>query len=445
MNSSSLQLDLEQVPRVWRIGQREEVLGEDTRAAILQDSVKVWGVVQDKDDSRIRIPHDGYLKVWQLRRPSLQKVSEHQVLLVDEGQDMNPAMLDIFLYQNSTRLIVGDPNQQIYLFRGAVNALDLVNPTHTYYLTQSFRFGPEIAFAANKCLTAFKGKDHRTLVGGKKVDTFTGSVRVGRQVAFIGRTNMGVFNKLNLLMFAAKSSEPRHRVGLVGGVESYNFEDYLDIYRLSIGRKNDMKKFKTFHSYNQFKTFATNVDDVELLSKIKIVEKYGDRVPELISRIRSNVVKDIKTADTVLSTVHKAKGLEFDTVVLMDDFPDFGEQGLKNVPEDEANLIYVAITRAKIRLVVNSLVKAEILSDLADCCHLAYYKGGGDCGNCSNELQGRSGQEGQALVVRREVPTMLVDSKEADKVLCPTCSEVALPHLRGTLQPAKKGLKRKRE
>ena len=104
------------------------------------------------------------------------------------------------------------------------------------------------------------------------------------------------------------------------------------------------------------------------------MEKYGDRVPELISRIRSNVVKDIKTADTVLSTVHKAKGLEFDTVVLMDDFPDFGEQGLKNVPEDEANLIYVAITRAKIRLVVNSLVKAEILSDLADCCHLAYYK-----------------------------------------------------------------------
>ena len=139
MNSNSLHLDLDQVPRVWRIGKREEVLSEDTRAAVLQDSVKVWGAVQDKDDSRIRIPHDGYLKVWQLRRPSLQRVSEHQVLLVDEGQDMNPAMLDIFLHQNTTRLIVGDPNQQIYLFRGAVNALDLVNPTHTYYLTQSFR------------------------------------------------------------------------------------------------------------------------------------------------------------------------------------------------------------------------------------------------------------------------------------------------------------------
>ena len=63
---------------------------------------------------------------------------------------------------------------------------------------------------------------------------------------------MGVFNKLNLLMFAAnKSNEPtRRRVGLVGGVESYNFEDYLDIYRLSKGRKNEMKKFKNFHSFN---------------------------------------------------------------------------------------------------------------------------------------------------------------------------------------------------
>ena len=139
MNSSSLQLELDQVPKVWKIGKREEMLSENTRAAVLQDSVKVWRAVQDKDDSRIRIPHDGYLKVWQLRRPSLQKISDHQVLLVDEGQDMNPAMLDIFLHQNTTKLIVGDPNQQIYLFRGAVNALDIVNPTHTYYLTQSFR------------------------------------------------------------------------------------------------------------------------------------------------------------------------------------------------------------------------------------------------------------------------------------------------------------------
>ena len=280
---------------------------------------------------------------------------------------------------------------------------------------------------------------------------------------------MGVFNKLNQLMFSAKPEDLKRRVGLVGGVESYNLEDYLDIYRLLVGKKEEMKKFKTFHSFNQFKTFATNVDDVELLGKIKIVEKYGAHVPGLIERIRSKVAKDIKTADTVLSTVHKAKGLEFDTVVLMDDFTDFREQGLqlKDVPEDDANLIYVAITRAKMRLVVNSLVRSEILSDSADYCYLSYYKfvsyiallwpcmlhvnmslskhrrGEGDhCGapTCNTALT-----KGMALVVARMVPTML-ESQEPEKVLCRVCGERALPHLRGTLLPAvKKGLKRKRE
>ena len=76
--------------------------------------------------------------------------------------------------------------------------------------------------------------------------------------------------------------------------------------------------------------------------------------------------------------------------------------------------------------------------------HYKLHRGDGDCGGCSRAMQGRSGQEGQALVVRRKVPTLL-DSKERDTVLCPTCSEEALPHLRGSLQLAKKGLKRKWE
>ncbi len=90
------------------------------------------------------MPHDGYLKSWQLRKPNLQyKHFAHDVLMIDEGQDMNPAMLDIFMSQNTTKIIVGDPNQQIYTFRGAVNALESVEATHTYRLTQSFRYALE--------------------------------------------------------------------------------------------------------------------------------------------------------------------------------------------------------------------------------------------------------------------------------------------------------------
>jgi RNase H-fold protein (predicted Holliday junction resolvase) len=34
------------------------------------------------------------------------------VLLLDEAQDMNPAMLDICLKQTVAKIIVGDPHQQ---------------------------------------------------------------------------------------------------------------------------------------------------------------------------------------------------------------------------------------------------------------------------------------------------------------------------------------------
>ena len=90
------------------------------------------------NDYKIKIPHDGYLKVFQLENPNLHSIHPHDVLMIDEGQDMNPPVLDIFNKQKYNKIIVGDPNQQIYMFRGAVNALESINATHTYHLTQRF-------------------------------------------------------------------------------------------------------------------------------------------------------------------------------------------------------------------------------------------------------------------------------------------------------------------
>ena len=361
MNSADTELTLEHVPSVWTVGNTEMALSSLDRQIVLEDTVTVWRVMTDKEDSRLRMPHDGYLKLWQLRSPNLQWVTPHDVLLLDEGQDMNPTMLDIFMKQSVTRVIVGDPHQQIYMFRGAVNALDLVTPTHTYYLTQSFRFGPEIAFVANQCLSRLKGIDTRTLVGGLKRDSFHGTnIDPKDQVAFICRTNFGLFDKLNNLIFNDKCKD----VGLVGGADGYNFDDYLDIYHLMKGQNDKMKKYKNWKSYAQFSAFAKNVADVELLSKIKIVERFGNRMPAIIDKVKTVVVKDIRKADFVLSTIHKAKGLEFDTVVLLND-SDLGEVygpgNGRGWPEDEKNLLYVAITRAKNNLIVNENVKNEIL------------------------------------------------------------------------------------
>ena len=140
-----------------------------------------------------------------------------------------------------------------------------------------------------------------------------------QQVAFIGRSNLGIFEKLNKLIFNDKLGK---KIGLVGGVESYNLDDYLDIFYLYSNQKAKMKKYKNFKSYDAFAAFAKNVGDVELISKITIIEKFNFKMPEIITKIKNVCVSDIKHADIALSTIHKAKGLEFDTVVLLNDFND---------------------------------------------------------------------------------------------------------------------------
>merc|ERR1740137_234965 len=88
MNSPDLVLEFEHVPSTWSIGQSVISLSFGERGVVLRDTGVVWQAMSDKDDNRIRMPHDGYLKVWQLRSPSLQRVTQHDVLLLDEGQDM---------------------------------------------------------------------------------------------------------------------------------------------------------------------------------------------------------------------------------------------------------------------------------------------------------------------------------------------------------------------
>jgi len=49
---------------------------------------------------------------------------------------LSAAVADIFQRQTKARIMVGDPHQQIYAFRGAINAMELVQATRTFFLTQ---------------------------------------------------------------------------------------------------------------------------------------------------------------------------------------------------------------------------------------------------------------------------------------------------------------------
>ncbi len=105
---------------------------------------------------------------------------------------------------------------------------------------------------------------------------------------------------------------------------------------------------------------------------VEIVKEYGNEIPAIIREIkRKHVDSDERDkAGMIFSTVHKCKGMEYDTVQLVNDF--ISENKLKKlVPENKAealnlarlneeiNLLYVAVTRSKnsIHIPSNIMVK----------------------------------------------------------------------------------------
>ena len=49
--------------------------------------------------------------------------------------------LQVISYQKVPKIFVGDSHQQIYQFRGAVDAMKRVDAVKTVHLNQTFRFG----------------------------------------------------------------------------------------------------------------------------------------------------------------------------------------------------------------------------------------------------------------------------------------------------------------
>uniref|UniRef100_A0A3P8ZMA4 F-box DNA helicase 1 n=1 Tax=Esox lucius TaxID=8010 RepID=A0A3P8ZMA4_ESOLU len=341
----------------------------------VRDAQRIWDkmvALEETRESAYHMTHDGYLKLWQLQRPCLD---QYDVIFIDEAQDCTPAIMDIMLHQHCGKILVGDPHQQIYTFRGAVNALHLVEHTHLYYLTQSFRFGSEIAYIGATILQVCK-KVKKILVGGKQDGSVKGmaadSLRPLTTGSSLGRGKLAVLSRCNVTVFdqAVKLTDvnPHCRLHIIGGVENFGLNTIMDIWVLMQPEKNRPRGIKdlfirrftkeSLGGYMGLKMYATKTEDRELEGKFTVVEKYNSRIPDLVERIYSCTEREAQHADFILGTVHKSKGLEFDTVVVTDDFAKVpcAAHNLprlsSEIPEDEWNLLYVAVTRAKSSLVI---------------------------------------------------------------------------------------------
>ncbi len=119
----------------------------DTHRAVAALAERLWERMADPRES-VPLGHDGYLKLWALSNPMIPA----DFILLDEAQDSNGVVIGLLSRQPAQVVLVGDRYQQIYEWRGAVNAMDRMKTKHHADLTQSFRFGPAIADAASRVL-----------------------------------------------------------------------------------------------------------------------------------------------------------------------------------------------------------------------------------------------------------------------------------------------------
>lgn len=299
---------------------------------------RVWDDAM-QPGSRLPITHDMYLKRWALSVPRLR----YSTILYDEAQDASPVMIGVLRRQEHAQLVVvGDRRQAIYGFRGSVNAMDMFKTVHRTALTRSFRFGPEIAEVANAVLLDQCVTDV-LLEGDPAQPGIVGPCSAPSCV--LSRTNSTLIGEL----FSAFEQRPGARMAIVGGVN--DLIDLVDGARLlQSGSQSAHADLAEFNDWADVVVASEDDGYAHLRQLVSLVQTYG--VPELKDRlfkIRGNE-SDLEACDTAFSTAHKAKGAEFRSVVLADDFKPKGPPGNPEAfgwSPEEGNLLYVACTRAR--------------------------------------------------------------------------------------------------
>ena len=99
-------------------------------------------------------------------------------------------------------------------------------------------------------------------------------------------------------------------------------------------------------------------DEPTLKRLVKIIN--DEREDEILHTL-GNSCSDITKADVVMTTAHKGKGLEYNQVIVADDFLMFDKDGGITNDQQEINLLYVAITRAKYAVMFGEEVESFLM------------------------------------------------------------------------------------
>jgi len=303
-----------------------EVMQED----LVQQAQLIFAKMADLA-CELPITHDVYLKIWALTQPIIKK----DYIFFDEYQDSNPVIADTIKRQKCQKIFVGDAFQQIYSWRGAVNALK-DESLDKLYITQSFRFGDAIAAMCNTIISSYYPYQfaYQTFYGNPDVESYISYDPLPIVDCIICRTNKGVIKETiwmldnNFACHILGGTQPlTYLINSIYQLKSRNFTNHPDLF--------------LFKSFQELKEYAESDMGGDLKPVLKLLETYGR---ERLLNILESTTEDPVEADVTITTAHKAKGLEWPIVRLANDFKIATEDSMPS--QEETNILYVAASRA---------------------------------------------------------------------------------------------------
>lgn len=363
-------------------------LSTDLRAEVVAEATQtLWEIIcsnKPRGRAKVPCPHDAYVKLLQLQPlATLRYFAEYNALLLDEAQDFSACQTAILLRARGQCgvIVVGDVHQKIYGFRGgsasAFNAR-LYPPTATFQLTKSFRFGPKVATLATKLLRLKSpppwhneeqhGVWHYPCLSGHGAD------KVYRDIRAIPKPHTRIYRTNALLtrdLLQLSMSLPENEFLFLKTSQNLSHRSIMDLlhdgHRLYHGDSSGMTPNSSLREFSAWKELVEHVEAEEAADgKLTLVLSLKEMIASpdflvLLQGLDRKFCANEEMASIILTTVHQAKGLEWDSVVMANDFSptldacvpiSLRPQVSQLFAQDELNHMYVAITRARCELFV---------------------------------------------------------------------------------------------
>lgn len=289
---------------------------------------------------------------------SLHKLPKYDFVFIDECQDLNAAQRTLFLkcIKPGGRFVaVGDPRQAIYGFAGAdVESFNLLKSLpHTAHMPLSvcYRCDADIIAKAKDIVPQIEARPDApsgTIDPEAKLESVqSGDMILCRVTAPLVSLCMRYIAN-GVKAYVKGRDIGSNLVNLVKKTKKSEIDQAFARLQRDLEKVAEKVMQKTHCPLEEAKQSGPYMTLADKIGALEVLSEGCSNVVELIERIE-NIFSDESVSGICLSTVHKAKGLEADRVFIV--CPEkFYLKRCMMVPwmaEQERNLVYVAITRAK--------------------------------------------------------------------------------------------------